>query len=110
MHTSKNNITLDENFLIALAGIGVFLLVNYHYLKTNGQTVGKKLLGIRIVDLDGNPPSMTRHLLPRYAVYFGIGYVPFVGGIFSIVNILFIFRKDKRCLHDLAAKTMVVDN
>ncbi len=25
-----------------------------------------------------------------------------------LVNVLFVFRGDKRCLHDLAAKTMVV--
>lgn len=53
-------------------------------------------------------PSVQKHLLVRYAVYFGLGYVPVIGGLLSIGNVLFVFRSDKRCVHDLVAKTMVV--
>jgi uncharacterized RDD family membrane protein YckC len=36
------------------------------------------------------------------------GQIPVVGQIFSFINILFIFTKEKRCIHDLVAKTKVV--
>jgi len=37
-----------------------------------------------------------------------IGIIPAIGGIIQIVNILFIFRDDRKCIHDLIAGTVVV--
>ncbi|HAG94693.1 MAG: hypothetical protein CMK83_22450 [Pseudomonadales bacterium] len=96
------------NLVMGLVGVVVFAAINFKFLLESGQTVGKKALGIKIVDLEGELPSVQQHLLVRYAVYFGLGYIPMVGGLLSLVNVLFVFRGDKRCLHDLAAKTMVV--
>lgn len=96
------------NLLMGLVGLVVFAAINFKFLLETGQTVGKKAVGIKIVDLEGNLPSVQKHLLVRYAVYFGLGYVPVIGGLLSIGNVLFVFRSDKRCVHDLAAKTMVV--
>ena len=45
----------------------------------------------------------------RYLFANGVGMIPFIGGLISIVNICFIFRGDKRCLHDLVAGTQVVN-
>lgn len=86
----------------------VFFVINYRFLLSNGQTVGKKVLDIKIVDLNGNVPAFQSQMLIRYAVYALPGQVPVVGFLFSIVNIVFIFGKEKRCLHDLVAKTKVV--
>lgn len=94
--------------MIGLAGIGVFLVLNYKLLSSYGQTIGKRALGIKIVDLDNNLPSMKKHLLIRYAVYFLSGQVPLIGQLFSFVNVLFIFGKQKRCLHDYIAGTRVI--
>lgn len=85
----------------------VFALINGKFLLANGQTIGKKAMEIRIVDLEGNVPVLNT-LLARYAVYFVPGLIPFAGGLFSLVNILFIFGEEKRCLHDQVAKTKVV--
>lgn len=93
---------------IAVLGIIVFFAINYRYLVTNGQTVGKKVLEIKIVDLNGNLPVFQPQLVIRYAVYMLPGQIPVVGQIFSFINILFIFTKEKRCIHDLVAKTKVV--
>ena len=38
-----------------------------------------------------------------------IGAIPLVGTVFSLVNICFIFREDRRCIHDLMAGTHVVE-
>lgn len=93
---------------IAVLGIIVFFVINYRYLIASGQTVGKKVLEIKIVDLNGNLPVFQPQLVIRYAVYMLPGQIPIVGQIFSFINILFIFTAEKRCIHDLVAKTKVV--
>lgn len=93
---------------MGVLGAVVFFVINYRSLITNGQTVGKKVLEIKIVDLNGNVPVFQPQLLTRYAVYFLPGQIPFVGQLFNLINILFIFTKEKRCIHDLIAKTKVV--
>jgi len=98
---------LIYNLMIALAGIGFFLLINYKSLLNNGQTIGKKLLGIKIVDLNATIPT-SKNLLTRYAAYFGFGQVPIAGPIINLINILFIFGKEKRCGHDYIAGTKVI--
>jgi len=98
-------------YTLTMGGIGllVFILINGSLLVNHGQTLGKKVMGIRIVDIHGNLPSIQSHLIPRYVTYFGLGYVPGLGTILSLVNVLFIFGKQKRCLHDLVAKTKVIN-
>jgi uncharacterized RDD family membrane protein YckC len=49
----------------SVASFTVFLLVHGYFLKKNGQTVGKKLLGIRIADLHGNVPDYAKVILLR---------------------------------------------
>ena len=95
-------------FGMGILSLIVFFAINYRLLVANGQTIGKKVLDIKIVDLSGNVPSFQPQLLIRYGVYSLSGQIPIAGTIFSFVNILFIFTKDKRCIHDLIAKTKVV--
>lgn len=93
---------------IGLFGLMIFLLINFKLLKDAGQTVGKKIIGIKIVDTAGEPASWGKHYVKRYSVFFIPGQIPLVGQIFSIINILFIFGKQKRCIHDFAAGTQVI--
>jgi uncharacterized RDD family membrane protein YckC len=94
--------------VMGILGLIVFFVINYRFLVSNGQTVGKKVLEIKIVDLDGNVPTFQPQLLIRYAVYMLPAQIPFVGQVLNLINILFIFTKEKRCIHDLVAKTKVV--
>jgi uncharacterized RDD family membrane protein YckC len=89
-------------------GLVVFALVNGRLLATRGQTVGKALLGMRITQPDGSTATLVRLLGLRYGVGYLITAVPFVGMFFWLVDSLFIFRADRRCLHDLIAGTAVV--
>jgi uncharacterized RDD family membrane protein YckC len=101
--------SLVQNLSSALFGLVVFFIINTHFLMKSGQTIGKKMLGIKIVDMDGNLPSFSKHLLKRYAMYFGLGYIPLVGQLLSLISVLIIFAKDTRCGHDYVAGTKVVD-
>ena len=101
--------SLGYNLAIGVVGIIAFIILNGKLLISSGQTIGKKAIGIKIVDLNGNLPTLNDHLLKRYAVFFIPGQIPFVGPLISIVNILFIFGNEKRCIHDLVAGTKVVN-
>lgn len=101
--------TFVQNLIIGFSALVVFFVLNTHLLMKHGQTIGKKLLGIKIVDLDGNLPNFSKHLVKRYGMYFGLGYIPVVGQFLSLINILFVFGKDARCGHDHFARTKVVD-
>lgn len=99
--------SLKYTLLIGALGLIVFFIINGNLLIKHGQTIGKKIVGIKIVDLEGNLPSLKHHLIKRYAVYFIPGQIPVVGQFISIINILFIFGKQKRCVHDFVAGTKV---
>lgn len=100
--------TWQYSLFLSAAVITGFIAINGISLVRSGQTLGKKVLKIKIVDLDDQLPSVNRHLLPWYATYFIPGQIPVIGSIFSIANILFIFGKERRCLHDRFAGTRVV--
>lgn len=100
--------SLTYNIMIAIAGIVIFAVINGVLLARYGQTVGKRLLKIKITDMNGQRPTMNNYIV-RYAVYFLPGQIPVVGQIFSLVNALFIFGNSKRCLHDHAGGTKVVN-
>ncbi len=85
-----------------------FVVVQGYFLNQSGQTIGKKLLGMRIVDAEGNKPDFVKLLAQRYGILYVIQLIPFLGGVFWLVDVLFIFREDRRCIHDLIAGTRVV--
>jgi uncharacterized RDD family membrane protein YckC len=93
---------------IVVYGYVAFVLVHYYYLNKNGQTIGKKLLNIRIVGVDDHKINAVPILLKRYLPMILIPQIPILGSIFSLIDLLFIFRKDRRCVHDLIAGTKVM--
>ena len=101
--------SLLETVIWMLVGLCLYLLINGYLLSTRGQTVGKMLVGTRIVSIEtGDIIPLWQVFLVRYLPQTLAAYVPLVGQIVLIVNYLFVFRKDKRCIHDLIAKTKVV--
>jgi len=99
---------LSATLTSIVLGFTVFALVHGFFLKKNGQTVGKKLVGIRIVGLDERVPTLGRLLGLRYLPVMLVSVVPVIGAFAAIVDVLFIFRSDRRCIHDLIAGTKVV--
>ena len=86
----------------------LFVLIQGYPLLRTGQTWGKKLVGIRIVDLDGDVPALAPLLVKRYLVGTLLGQVPVLGALYGLTDALFVFRQDRRCIHDLIAGTQVV--
>jgi uncharacterized RDD family membrane protein YckC len=44
----------------------------------------------------------------RWLVPYLMTLIPFAGLVLALLDVLFIFRDDQRCLHDLLADTKVV--
>jgi uncharacterized RDD family membrane protein YckC len=89
-------------------GFAAFVAVHRYFLHSTGQTLGKKAQGIRIADLNGKVPNFGRLVLLRYLPINLTVLIPVVGSLIPLVDVLFIFRRDRRCLHDLLAGTKVV--
>jgi uncharacterized RDD family membrane protein YckC len=91
-----------------LLGFGVFLLIHGWLLVKEGQTVGKKLLGLRIVRKDGSRCDPARLIGLRYGVGAVLTTMPYVGMVYALADALLIFRASRQCLHDNIADTIVV--
>lgn len=89
-------------------GLVMFLAAHGYFLKTYGQTIGKKVLAIRIVDLENRVPEFWKLVGLRYLPIMVVSSIPAIGGLLVIVDVLFIFRSDRRCVHDMMAGTRVV--
>ena len=89
-------------------GFIAFTLINGYLLATQGQTLGKRLLGLRIVRPDGGRASLARLLGARYGLGYVVSLVPIAGGLYGLLDSLLIFRESHQCLHDNIADTIVV--
>jgi len=104
----------DSVRFVGLAAGAAVLVANLYFLTVAGQTLGKRAAGIRIVrKATGENGGFVVNVLRR-GVLTGLPYVvltmvhPALGGIWVWADILFIFRLDRRCLHDHIAGTLVV--
>ncbi|MEE2937130.1 MAG: RDD family protein [Planctomycetota bacterium] len=98
-----------EDIILTLQGLVIFLVLHGYLLATRGQTIGKMLVGIRIVDYKSG------ELLPffklvglRYLPLWIVTMIPFLGNFIALVDVLAIFTSERRCLHDLVANTKVI--
>lgn len=103
--------------LVLLAGaIGMAVLITQIVLVAkNGQTIGKKVFGIRMITSAGEVPSIWRVFFLRwlpFAVVAGVVQMvikkPGSGLVIHLVDVLLIFQPTRRCLHDLFADTHVI--
>jgi uncharacterized RDD family membrane protein YckC len=101
-----------SELLLSLLSFGIaggfYLAINGYLLARQGQSVGKRLCGLRILRQDGGLPTLWESFGKRYLLILLLGQVPIAGNLVSLVDALFIFRGDRRCLHDLLAGTQVV--
>jgi uncharacterized RDD family membrane protein YckC len=85
-----------------------YIAINSFFWATRGQSIGKLAMGIRIVRADKSRATWGRIVGLRILPMHVISLVPLVGGIVGLVDILLIFRENRRCLHDEFAGTKVI--
>jgi len=116
--TQAQQVGFLEQIAMSLLGIGVMLAMNGYLLATRGQSIGKILTKIQIVD------AQSGGLLPFHRVYvyrylwmlplvFVVALIPgtvddILVNVVAIVDVLFIFGGARRCLHDYIAGSKVV--
>ena len=84
--------------------------VNLYLLADNGQTLGKRALGIKIVRSDlRTPASIWRIIFFRYIPIHLLSNLPCIGSLLYLANFVLIFRQDQRCGHDHIADTNVIN-
>ncbi len=102
-----DNILVIFGFALS-AYVIVMLIVNAILLHRHGQTLGKRIMKIRITRDDGSAVSVLRVFFLRFLPVTLLGAIPTLGLIFRLLDPLMIFQTNRRCLHDLIAGTIVV--
>lgn len=72
---------------------------------TWGQSIGKRMLGIKVVRANGQPIELWRIILLRNVV---VHVVAQMCGLLGLVDALLIYGEEQRCLHDYLADSIVV--
>ncbi|HLK92124.1 MAG TPA: RDD family protein [Polyangia bacterium] len=98
--------------LTALCMIAL-MIIQMYWLAAHGQTLGKRWMKIRIVRLDGSKAGFVGTVLLRGLLNLGVYLAllllfPPLGYVYALVDVLFIFGPQNRCLHDMIAGTKVV--
>jgi uncharacterized RDD family membrane protein YckC len=97
-----------EFLLLCAITIPVLLAYQWYLAATIGQSLGKRWLRIKVVKTSGGPLDFASAVVARLWVPALLASVPGIGQLFLLADALFIFRDDRRCLHDFLAGTRVV--
>lgn len=97
-------------FLVALIyGSLIFpFVINLYFLEKYGQSIGKRILKLKIVHQEGASLSSDRLIFLRHIVPTIIFNVPVIGIFFFFMDSLLVFSSERQCIHDRLAKTIVV--
>jgi uncharacterized RDD family membrane protein YckC len=114
----ENKISGNEGLRIL---IGLPILIYYPAMEilTNGQTIGKKIMGIRVITLEGGQASISQYLLRwmfRTAdfpvwIFFSIwsGALPWYSSVLAFSGIACVIISDKsQRIGDIVAGTIVI--
>lgn len=108
-HIVKTVEAHPERFYLPVALFAGLGILNMLMLAMRGQTLGKWLVGVRIVRFQtGANPGFISAVVLRHFIMAALGSIQYVGLGLLVFDIGCIFREDRRCLHDLIADTMVV--
>jgi uncharacterized RDD family membrane protein YckC len=99
----------SDTGLIGLgAGALLIMAIQWYLIATTGQSIAKRVLGMKIVKVDGSDVNFVSGVILRVWVIQALGAVPLVGNFVGLANALMIFGQEQRCLHDYIAGTKVI--
>ena len=113
-----------SGFALGMIGLGSILILAYLIFQAvlmskTGQSLGKRIMKIKVVNEDGDNPGFAgtvamREIVPNLVLTV-LGMIPFLGIIVQLgfwiacLVMLFLVDRDRRTLQDMIAKTYVVD-
>ena len=93
---------------ITVLALIAWCIITAWLVATNGQSIGKRLVGIKVVRTDGSRASFARIFLLRNVVNGLPNLLPYVGWLYQLIDPLLIYQESRQCLHDKIADTIVV--
>ena len=93
---------------ITVLALIAWCVITAWLVATNGQSIGKRLVGIKVVRTDGSRASFARIFLLRNVVNGLPNLLPYVGWLYQLIDPLLIYQESRQCLHDRIADTIVV--
>jgi uncharacterized RDD family membrane protein YckC len=102
-----NGAAMRWAFLLPAAAAISCLVVQAWMQAVRGQSIGKSLLRLRVVPFtsDDEAPGFVAGVIVRWLLMWLLYLLPVV----ALVDFFFLFRDDRRCLHDHLAGTRVID-
>lgn len=103
--------------VIGFIAIGVAVLIfltpaviNIVFICMYGQSIGKKLVGTRmVVEATGEVAGFVHGFLLRQIVFSFCTSIPLIGGFVAIADVFFLFSENAQTLHDRLAGTVVIN-
>ena len=96
---------VEESFLLKLTmQLYFYLIIQYFFVwfwVNSTATLGMKSWKIKIVDINGNSISYKKAI-----VRFNVSILSI--SIFGLGFLISLFRKDKKCLHDIISRTQLI--
>ena len=97
--------TFGIGALLGLVGAIAWAWITIRYVLQNGQTIAKRMIGIKVVRRDGSRASLGRIFWLRNVVNILLSMIP----LYGVIDSLLIFGDTRQCLHDKLADTIVVN-
>ncbi|WP_335950828.1 RDD family protein [Acinetobacter beijerinckii] len=98
----------NEAWMTMFAYLIIMLMIQAFFIAKSGQSIGKKIAKIKIVDVEQNTQVNTIRAFWLRSVLFIILNLLFMPFITLIDYTFFVFNKNRQTLHDKLAKTKVV--
>jgi hypothetical protein len=97
----------NEAWMSMFAYLIIMLMIQAFFIAKSGQSIGKKLAKIKIVDIETSTPvSVIRAFWLRSVLFIILNmlFMPFI----TIIDYALGFSKNRQTLHDKLAKTKVI--
>jgi uncharacterized RDD family membrane protein YckC len=110
--TGYGGLVLGLLFSTLIAAAVAVLYAPFYMARTNGQTLGKQVMGIRVVRANGQPVdflwSVLREVIIKAVVFAGLGSSVTFGLAWLIDCLWPLWDNENRALHDLIVDSRVV--
>ena len=101
MEDAAGTLTANSGYMVVLLVLNIVYYATFQSSHWQA-TIGKKLMRIKLETLDGNRVGFAKASLRQFIMIS-------LSGILYIGYIMMFFNEKKQTLHDLAAKTVVVE-
>jgi uncharacterized RDD family membrane protein YckC len=94
--------------LVSLLGLIAWAVITTWMVARNGQSIGKRIMGIKVVRKDGSRASLARIFWLRNVLNAVPSWLPYIGLVYQLIDPLLIFQESRQCVHDRLADTIVI--